>query len=65
MVPEHLLLPAAVAARLADAITYFVSRTAILLYPIPAADGSVTPGAVRSTSSGIATTWTEATSRSC
>ena len=43
MVPEHLLRRRWWRG-LADAITYFVSRTAILLYPIPAADGSVTPG---------------------
>jgi 2,6-dihydroxypyridine 3-monooxygenase len=44
MVPEQ-LLPPAVAARLADAITYFVyANSHILLYPIPGAEGSVTPG---------------------
>jgi 2,6-dihydroxypyridine 3-monooxygenase len=44
MVPEH-ALPPAVAARLSDAITYFVyANSHILLYPIPGADGSVAPG---------------------
>jgi 2,6-dihydroxypyridine 3-monooxygenase len=44
MVPED-ALPQAVAARLGDAITYFVyANSHILVYPIPGADGGVAPG---------------------